>query len=65
MNIAVDLPMKICPEQLVLFYNFSINWLTFMLQIFEVAPTFFMVDIQNAAGDAGEYLKVNYSKLFS
>ncbi|XP_057434875.1 CBL-interacting serine/threonine-protein kinase 8-like [Lotus japonicus] len=28
-----------------------------MLEIFEVAPTFYMVDIQKAAGDAGEYLK--------
>ncbi|XP_059636397.1 CBL-interacting serine/threonine-protein kinase 8 isoform X2 [Cornus florida] len=28
-----------------------------MLEIFEVAPTFFMVDIQKAAGDASEYLK--------
>lgn len=27
-------------------------------QIFQVAPTFIMVDIQNAAGDAEEYLKV-------
>ncbi|XP_061351387.1 CBL-interacting serine/threonine-protein kinase 8-like isoform X3 [Gastrolobium bilobum] len=26
-------------------------------KIFEVAPTFYMVDIQKAAGDAGEYLK--------
>ncbi|KAE8057111.1 hypothetical protein FH972_013828 [Carpinus fangiana] len=28
-----------------------------ILEIFEVAPTFLMVDIQKAAGDAGEYLK--------
>lgn len=28
-----------------------------ILEIFEVAPTFFMVDIQRAAGDANEYLK--------
>ncbi|KAA8538216.1 hypothetical protein F0562_027961 [Nyssa sinensis] len=28
-----------------------------ILEIFEVAPTFFMVDIQKATGDAGEYLK--------
>ncbi|XWS21369.1 hypothetical protein CRYUN_Cryun30bG0049700 [Craigia yunnanensis] len=28
-----------------------------ILEVFEVAPTFFMVDIQKAAGDAGEYLK--------
>ncbi|RVW65702.1 CBL-interacting serine/threonine-protein kinase 8 [Vitis vinifera] len=28
-----------------------------MLEIFEVAPTFIMVDIQKAAGDAGEYQK--------
>ncbi|KAJ7965862.1 Non-specific serine/threonine protein kinase [Quillaja saponaria] len=28
-----------------------------ILEIFEVAPTFFMVDIQKAAGDASEYLK--------
>ncbi|XVF36545.1 hypothetical protein REPUB_Repub19eG0066900 [Reevesia pubescens] len=27
------------------------------LEVFEVAPTFLMVDIQKAAGDAGEYLK--------
>lgn len=25
-----------------------------------MAPTFFMVDIQKAAGDAAEYLKVRY-----
>ena len=31
----------------------------FWLKIFEVAPTFFMVDIQKAAGDASEYLKVS------
>ncbi|KAH9690205.1 CBL-interacting serine/threonine-protein kinase 8 [Citrus sinensis] len=29
-------------------------------KVFEVAPTFFMVDIQKAAGDAAEYLKVRY-----
>ncbi|KAK8552108.1 hypothetical protein V6N13_120532 [Hibiscus sabdariffa] len=28
-----------------------------ILEVFEVAPTFQMVDIQKAAGDAGEYLK--------
>ncbi|KAK6245822.1 hypothetical protein SCA6_008912 [Theobroma cacao] len=28
-----------------------------ILEVFEVAPTFLMVDIQKAAGDAGEYLK--------
>lgn len=28
-----------------------------ILEIFEVAPTFIMVDIQKAAGDASEYLK--------
>ncbi|KAH9756067.1 CBL-interacting serine/threonine-protein kinase 8 [Citrus sinensis] len=28
-----------------------------ILEVFEVAPTFFMVDIQKAAGDADEYLK--------
>ncbi|KAK4778589.1 hypothetical protein SAY86_006117 [Trapa natans] len=28
-----------------------------ILEIFEVAPTFFMVDIQKASGDAAEYLK--------
>ncbi|XWS24013.1 hypothetical protein CRYUN_Cryun28dG0064900 [Craigia yunnanensis] len=28
-----------------------------ILEVFNVAPTFFMVDIQKAAGDAGEYLK--------
>ncbi|XP_062164232.1 CBL-interacting serine/threonine-protein kinase 8 [Alnus glutinosa] len=28
-----------------------------ILEIFEVAPTFLMVDIQKAAGDAGEYVK--------
>lgn len=29
------------------------------LQVFKVAPSFLMVDIQNAAGDAEEYLKVS------
>ncbi|KAK6940285.1 NAF domain [Dillenia turbinata] len=28
-----------------------------ILEIFEVAPTFFMVDVQKAAGDSGEFLK--------
>jgi 5'-AMP-activated protein kinase catalytic alpha subunit len=28
------------------------------LKVFEIAPTFLMVDIQRAAGDAAEYLKV-------
>ncbi|PSS19684.1 CBL-interacting serine/threonine-protein kinase [Actinidia chinensis var. chinensis] len=28
-----------------------------ILEVFEVAPTFLMVDLQKAAGDAGEYLK--------
>ncbi|KAI8550210.1 hypothetical protein RHMOL_Rhmol06G0087200 [Rhododendron molle] len=28
-----------------------------ILEVFQVAPTFFMVDIQKAAGDASEYLK--------
>ena len=37
---------------------------SFPEQIFEVAPTFIMVDIQKAAGDASEYLKVRYWKLF-
>lgn len=32
----------------------------FGVKVFEVAPTFFMVDIQKAAGDAAEYLKVRY-----
>lgn len=38
----------------------------FLEQIFQVAPTFIMVDIQKAAGDAEEYLKVfvyQYSRL--
>ncbi|XP_038987680.1 CBL-interacting protein kinase 8-like isoform X3 [Phoenix dactylifera] len=33
--------------------------LSVMLEIFEVAPSFFMVEIQRAAGDAAEYLKFN------
>lgn len=32
------------------------------LKVFKVAPTFLMVDIQNAAGDAEEYLKVSSSR---
>jgi len=32
-------------------------------KIFEVAPTFYMVDIQKAAGDTGEYLKVSFWNL--
>ncbi|KAK0589401.1 hypothetical protein LWI29_013731 [Acer saccharum] len=28
-----------------------------ILEVFEMAPTFFMVDIQKAAGDVAEYLK--------
>ncbi|XP_020240352.1 CBL-interacting serine/threonine-protein kinase 8 isoform X1 [Cajanus cajan] len=28
-----------------------------ILEVFEIAPTFYMVDIQKAAGDAGEYQK--------
>ncbi|KAE9457339.1 hypothetical protein C3L33_10777, partial [Rhododendron williamsianum] len=32
-----------------------------ILEVFQVAPTFFMVDIQKAAGDASEYLKVSCS----
>nr|UFP37827.1 CIPK12 [Lonicera japonica] len=35
-----------------------------ILEIFQVAPTFIMVDIQRAAGDAAEYLKVGRSNLF-
>lgn len=35
--------------------NFSVVW----LKVFEVAPTFLMVDIQKAAGDASDYLKVS------
>ncbi|KAB2076310.1 hypothetical protein CXB51_015217 [Gossypium anomalum] len=31
--------------------------LSVILEVFEVAPTFLMVDMQKAAGDAGEYLK--------
>ncbi|XP_022768515.1 CBL-interacting serine/threonine-protein kinase 8-like isoform X5 [Durio zibethinus] len=31
-----------------------------ILEVFEVAPTFLMVDIQKAAGDAGDFLKVSY-----
>ncbi|RDX80811.1 CBL-interacting serine/threonine-protein kinase 8, partial [Mucuna pruriens] len=33
------------------------SYFSVMLEIFEIAPTFFMVDMQKAAGDAGEYLK--------
>ncbi|XP_072990577.1 CBL-interacting protein kinase 8-like isoform X2 [Typha latifolia] len=33
--------------------------LSVMLEIFEVAPSFFMVEIQRAAGDASEYIKFN------
>ncbi|KAK7301076.1 hypothetical protein RJT34_11935 [Clitoria ternatea] len=33
------------------------SYFSVMLEIFEIAPTFLMVDIQKAAGDAGEYLK--------
>jgi hypothetical protein len=33
--------------------------LIFWLKVFEIAPTFLMVDIQRAAGDAAEYLKVS------
>lgn len=35
------------------------------MQIFEVAPTFVMVDIQKAAGDTAEYLKVSRSTFAS
>ncbi|TYI75833.1 hypothetical protein E1A91_D06G034300v1 [Gossypium mustelinum] len=31
--------------------------LSVILEVFEVAPTFLMVDMEKAAGDAGEYLK--------
>nr|KYP41272.1 CBL-interacting serine/threonine-protein kinase 8 [Cajanus cajan] len=31
-----------------------------ILEVFEIAPTFYMVDIQKAAGDAGEYQKVSF-----
>nr|KYP46248.1 CBL-interacting serine/threonine-protein kinase 8 [Cajanus cajan] len=33
------------------------SYFSVILEIFEVAPTFYMVDIQKAAGDTGEYLK--------
>ncbi|KAI4308649.1 hypothetical protein L6164_031705 [Bauhinia variegata] len=33
------------------------GYFSVILEIFEVAPTFLMVDIQKAVGDAGEYLK--------
>ncbi|KAH1262821.1 CBL-interacting serine/threonine-protein kinase 8 [Glycine soja] len=33
------------------------SYFSVILEVFEIAPTFFMVDIQKAAGDAGEYLK--------
>ncbi|KAE9609099.1 putative protein kinase CAMK-CAMKL-CHK1 family [Lupinus albus] len=33
------------------------SFFSVILEIFEVAPTFYMVDIQKAAGDANEYLK--------
>ncbi|XP_078153231.1 CBL-interacting protein kinase 8-like [Carex rostrata] len=33
--------------------------LSVMLEIFEVAPTFYMVEMQKAVGDASEYLKFN------
>ncbi|KAH9690208.1 CBL-interacting serine/threonine-protein kinase 8 [Citrus sinensis] len=35
----------------------KITHFSVILEVFEVAPTFFMVDIQKAAGDAAEYLK--------
>ncbi|MBA0786011.1 hypothetical protein Gotri_026191 [Gossypium trilobum] len=37
--------------------------LSVILEVFEVAPTFLMVDMEKAAGDAGEYLKAFYSNL--
>ncbi|KAK7385422.1 hypothetical protein VNO78_31140 [Psophocarpus tetragonolobus] len=39
------------------------SYFSVILEVFEIAPTFFMVDIQKAAGDAGEYLK--FYKSFS
>ncbi|XP_019417722.1 PREDICTED: CBL-interacting serine/threonine-protein kinase 8 [Lupinus angustifolius] len=33
------------------------SFFSVILEVFEVAPTFYMVDIQKAAGDANEYLK--------
>ncbi|QCE15986.1 hypothetical protein DEO72_LG11g2999 [Vigna unguiculata] len=33
------------------------SYFSVIMEIFEVAPTFYMVDIQKAAGDTGEYLK--------
>ncbi|XP_015934893.1 CBL-interacting serine/threonine-protein kinase 8 [Arachis duranensis] len=38
------------------------SFFSVILEVFEVAPTFYMVDIQKAAGDAGEYL--NFYKSF-
>lgn len=44
-------------------YNL-VKWITdsllYWLKIFEVAPTYFMVDIQKADGDASEFLKVSF-----
>ncbi|CAJ1970545.1 unnamed protein product [Sphenostylis stenocarpa] len=33
------------------------SYFSVILEVFEIVPTFFMVDIQKAAGDASEYLK--------
>lgn len=33
------------------------SYFSVIMEIFEVAPTFFMVDIQKAAGETSEYLK--------
>ncbi|XP_020962364.1 CBL-interacting serine/threonine-protein kinase 8-like [Arachis ipaensis] len=38
------------------------SFFSVILEVFEVAPTFYMVDIQKAAGDAGKYLNVSFPK---
>ncbi|KAJ6939613.1 CBL-interacting serine/threonine-protein kinase 8 [Populus alba x Populus x berolinensis] len=35
-----------------------------ILEVFEIAPTFLMVDIQRAAGDAAEFLKVSCLEIY-
>ena len=69
-HFSVILEVGFCPQLLLnsisafkfnLLSSFSFTPLIGLgLKVFEVAPTFFMVDIQKAAGDAGEYLKVSY-----
>lgn len=59
-HFSVIMEVELLPQFLFLMSFLNPDNSTLSSQIFQVAPPFIMVDIQKAAGDAEEYLKVPF-----